>query len=298
MADKKLQYATKLPTVVFEMFQQRVMDYHFTGLGDVMNYLLDSYCRLHSGKKVSKTMKKVLSHMDIEWMRFFRYSEKSFFIFEVSREFAMEVRKLADKQGYATRNQLTNQLIGAFVASAHVTLRQLSKELNELKAVSGINGTMIATYVSNYQFMFLRQMAVGQRTSLMSLLGSASDMFLQLEDDNPERYVSETLRKIAKKTLDIQGVTTKEFRRGKKVAITIDEERSLKILCFMQKYHLRSPREFLRRVILFFFDAQYLIYKDGLSCGEDMPEDENEEYEEYLNGRYAKKEFARSLYGV
>ena len=251
----KFQYATKLPVVVFEMFQQRVMDYHFRGLGDVMNYLLEAYCRMHNKEKVSKTIKRVFSHQDTGWFRLFRYDEKTIFGFETSRELSDRVKRLADLQGYSTRNQLTNFIIGAFIASAHETLRNLSKEMSEQEAVAEIKGTMIATYVSNYQFMFLKQTAEEQRTSLMSLLGSATDLFLQLDEDNAERYVPKVLREIAESVLSI-----------------------------------------VRRVILFFFNARYLIFKDNISAGEDMPICEEIDYDDYFNEQCARKDFARSIY--
>lgn len=292
----KFIYMTKLPVVVFEMFQQRVMDYHFSGIGDVMNYLLKSYYRMSNKEKVSKTVKRVLSHMDIEWFRLFRYDEKTFFGFDTSREFANKMTDLAKGQGHETRNQLTNLIIGSFVASAYETLRNLSKEMSEQESVAEIKGTMIATYVSDYQFMFLRQTAEEQRISLMSLLGSATDMFLQLDEDNTDRYVPKVLREIAEYTLSIEGSTTKEFRRGKTVAITVDEEKAMRILKAMHKHNIRTPREFFRRVILFFFNARYLIYKDNISAGDDMPICEEVDYDDYFNEQCARKDFNRSLY--
>lgn len=294
----KFIYMTKLPIVVFEMFQQRVMDYHFNGVGDVMNYLLESYYRMSNKEKVSKTVKRILSHNDIGWGRLFRYDEKTYFGFETNREFANKMTDLAKAQGYGTRNQLTNLIIGSFVASAYETLRNLSKEMSELEVTAEIRGSMIATYVSNYQFMFLRQTAEQQRTSLMSLLGSATDMFLQMGEDDTERYVPKVLREIAEYTLNIKGSTTKEFRRGKSVVISVDKEKALKILHCMQKYNIRTSREFLRRVILFFLNARYLIYKDKLSADDDMPKYEETSYDDYLNDQFAKKDYQRSLYAI
>lgn len=292
----KFQYATKLPVVVFEMFQQRIMDYHFRGLGEVMNYLLKAYCRMHNKEKVSKTIKRIFSHQDTGWFRLFRYDEKTIFSFETSRELSDRVKNMANLQGYSTRNQLTNFIIGAFIASAHETLRNLSKEMSEQEVVAEIKGTMIATYVSNYQFMFLKQTAEEQRTSLMSLLGSATDLFLQLDEDNADRYVPKVLREIAESVLNIEGYTTKEFRRGKAVAISINDDKAMRIMKAMQKHNIRTPREFLRRVILFFFNARYLIFKDNISAGEDMPICEEIDYDDYFNEQCARKDFARSIY--
>lgn len=297
MKHTKFQYATTLPTVIYEMYQQRVMDFHFSGVGDVMNYLMKSYCRIRSGKNVSKTVKKVLSHQYLDWARLFRYSEKTMFCFETSRELAAQMSSLARADGYATRNQLTNQIIGAFVASAHVTIRHLSEEMNGLSSESEIKGTTISTYVSKYQHVFLIQTAKENKTSIMALLGDATDIFLRMDEPESGYYIPEALRQIAESALGIRGNTTKEFRKGKAVAISVDGNKSERILQFMRSHQINSPREFLRRVILFFLEARYLIFKDEVHCNdEDFSEDADEDYEDFINAQYAKKDFVRSIY--
>lgn len=296
MKEKKILYAAQLPTIVFEMFQQRVMDYHFYGVGDVMNYLMESYCRLHKGEKVSKTIKRIFSHQDESWSKLFRHDEKSLFAFEASRALADRMSQVATDLGYSRRNRLNHLIIGAFISSAHVTLRNLSREMDVRESVTEIKGTMIATYVSNYQYVFLCETAESQRTSVMALLGSVTDIFLQLSSDNKGYYIPEALQKIAESTLSIKGCTTKEFRKGKAVAISVNEERSVQILRFMQQHGIRTPREFLRRVVLFFLEARYLLYKKEVAYDEELPEGEEMEYDDYLNEQYARKEFARSLY--
>lgn len=297
MAHTKFQYATKLPVVVFDMFRQRVMDFHFSGLGDVMIYLMEGYCRMHDGKKVSKTMKKVLSHQYIEYSPFFRYSDKVMFSFETSRELAGRMSVISKAEGYMTRNQLTNQIIGSFVASAHVTIRMLSAEMNSLAEVSEIKGTTIATYVSNYQYVFLKELAKQSRISLMGLLNNAADILLQLDNRDSGYYIPDSLRQISESVLAIKGSTIKEFRKGKAVAISVDGGKVDRIFCFMRKHQLNSPREFLRRVVLFFLEARYLIYKNEVYCNDDdLPEYEEKDYDDFLNEQYAKKDFARSIY--
>lgn len=295
MKEKKILYSAQLPTVLFEMFQQRVMDYHFYGVGDVMNYLMESYCRLHSGQKVSKTIKRVFSHRDESWSRLFRYDEKSLFAFQSSQVLADKMNRIATDLGYSRRNRLNCLIIGAFVSSAHVTLRNLSKEMDVRESVTEIKGTMVATYVSNYQYVFLNETAKNQHTSVMALLDSVVDVFLQM-GNSKGYYLPDAICKIAECTLAIKGCTTKEFRRGKAVAISVSEEKSIEILRFMRKHGIRTPREFLRRVVLFFLEARYLLYKNEVVYNEESSNIEETAYDDYLNEQYARKDFARSLY--
>ena len=65
----------------------------------------------------------------------------------------------------------------------------------------------------------------------------------------------------------------------------------------MRKHNIASYREFLRRVVLFFLEARYLIYKKEIDIqDDDLPEDNTEDWEENLYKNYAKKDFVRSIY--
>ena len=64
----------------------------------------------------------------------------------------------------------------------------------------------------------------------------------------------------------------------------------------MKKYNIPTSREFLRRAVLFFLNAQYIIYKDNLSSSDYIHQEEPEDYETSQYNQYAKQDFNRSLY--
>lgn len=295
MKRKEKLYSIQLPAIVFDMFHQRVMDYHFYGVGDVMNYLMESYCRRYRGEKVSMNIERIFHFQNESWYKLFRYNEKALFAFETSAALADEMSRVSSELGYSRRNRLNHLIIGAFVSSSHATLRNLSREMDERHSVTEIKSSLIATYVSNYQYAFLRETADGQNTSIGSLLNSVADVFMQLDNDSAETYIPEEIRKIAERVLLIEGCTTKEFRRCKAVAISVGNK-SASIFQFMQRRKIKTPREFLRRVVLFFLEARYLLYKKEISCNEYLADCEESTYEDYVNDQYAKKDFVRSLY--
>ena len=68
---------------------------------------------------------------------------------------------------------------------------------------------------------------------------------------------------------------------------TIGPER---IAAFMERHGISSAREFLRRVVLFFLEARYLIYRKEIELGEnDLPE-------ETMFEQCSKRDFAISTY--
>ena len=295
MKRKKKLYSIQLPATVFDLFQQRVMDYHFYGVGDVMNYLMDSYCRRYRGEKVSRNIERIFHFQDEGWYKLFRYNAKAIFAFETSITLADEMSRISSELGYNRRNRLNHLIIGAFISSSHATLRNLSREMDVRDSATEIKSTLIATYVSNYQYAFLRETADEQNTSIGSLLSSVADIFIQLDNDSTETYIPKDIRKIAERVLLIEGCTTKEFRRCKTVAVSVGNK-SDAIFQFMQRRRIKTPREFLRRVILFFLEAKYLLYKKEISCSECFADCEESTYEDYMNDQYAKKDFVRSLY--
>lgn len=296
MNEDKIIYSTTLPTAIWEMFSQRIIDYRFRSVGDTLRYLFESYIRMNTGEEVSKTVKRIFSHRGIDWINLFRYEDKTVVTLITDRKLANDMSKLAVTHGYRTRNQLSNDLIGAFVGSAQVTLKALSREVNKSEVVTEIQPQIVATYISNYQYTFLKARAIEQRCSIMELIHSVVDMFIQTEENDLSRYIPEILSDMASDVLNIEGYTTKDFRRDKIIHLKVTEEDTLKIFKVMKKYNIPTPREFLRRTVLFFLNAQYIIYKDSLSSNDYIPQEEPEDYESYINNLYAKQDFNRSLY--
>ena len=65
----------------------------------------------------------------------------------------------------------------------------------------------------------------------------------------------------------------------------------------MERHGISSVREFLRRVVLFFLEARYLIYRKEIELGEnDLPEEDEPDWEETMYRQYEKKDFAISIY--
>ncbi|KDS30259.1 hypothetical protein [Phocaeicola vulgatus] len=70
-----------------------------------------------------------------------------------------------------------------------------------------------------------------------------------------------------------------------------------RIASFMEKHGIASAREFLRRVVLFFLEARYLIYRKEVELDEDdLPEEEETDWEETMYSQYQKRDFAISTY--
>ena len=296
MNENKIIYSTTLPTAIWEMFSQRIIDYRFRSVGDTLRYLFESYIRMSKGEKVSKTVKLIFTHKGIDWINLFRYEDKISVAFTTDRKLTNEMSQLALEQGYRTRNQLSNDLIGAFVGSAQITLKSLSLEVNKSEIVTEIQPQIVATYVSNYQYVFLASRAKDQRCNMIDLIHNVVDMFIQIEENDSSRYIPEVLSDMANDVLNIEGYTTKDFRRDKVIYLKVTEEDTLKILHVMKKYNIPTLREFLRRAVLFFLNAQYIIYKENLSSDDYIPYEEPEDYESYINDQYAKQDFNRSLY--
>lgn len=298
MKQKKILYSTTLPIAIWEMFTQRIIDYRFRSIGDTLRYLFESYIRMNEGLEVSKTVKRIFKHRGIDWINLFRYEDKTLVALVTDRKLANRMSKLAKSQGYRTRNQLTNDLISAFVGSAQVTLKALSLEVNKSEIVTEVLPSIVATYVSNYQYAFLEARAKEQRTTIMELLHNVVDLFIQIEEKDTSRYIPKILGDMAAEVLDIEGYTTKDFRRDKVIHLKVIEEDTIKILNVMKKYNIPTSREFLRRAVLFFLNAQYIIYKDNLSKEDYIPREEPEDYDSYINNQYAKQDFNRSLYNA
>lgn len=56
------------------------------------------------------------------------------------------------------------------------------------------------------------------------------------------------------------------------------------------KHGIASAREFLRRVVLFFLEARYLIYRKEVELDEDdLPEEEETDWEETMYSQYQKE---------
>lgn len=296
--DTKIQLNYFVPTPVWEMFQKRVRDYRFRGVGSVVYYLLEAYRRSVSGEKVSLLVNNILKNKSESWFSLFRYDQRSQSIIVVDRSWADEIAFIADTSGYKDRSRLIAVLIGCFVSSSPTTLRKLSAEMDNrpVNIASGVE--TISTYVSFYQYTFLAMLAKNQQIGISKLLCTSLDVIIAAEkEDSEEYYVQGYLRDMISDVLEIKGYTTKDFRREKAIHVSISGEyRRMQILQIMKNHAIPTPREFLRRLVLFFLNAQYILFnKDVTSLAElDFSEEEDTLYDDYvkrdLRYEYYKKQ--------
>ena len=158
-------------------------------------------------------------------------------------------------------------------------------------------GYLIHTYVSNYQYVFLKETAAAQRMSVEGMLTAAAELLVGTDDEGSGYHIPESLGRIADRVLEVRGSTLKDFRRQCLVSIRTNTIGSDRIAAFMEKHGIASAREFLRRVVLFFLEARYLIYRKEVELDEDdLPEEEETDWEETMYSQYQKRDFAISTY--
>lgn len=299
MRKEYYNYIVKMPAVLHEMFREKVSDYHFSDMSAVMNHLIKSYIRMCNGEKVSRATQLILSRMkripDMEF--FFRHQEKSIFTFEMNHAFVEDLQRAIVISGLGNRTKLAIRLVCSFISGADVTLRALSGEIVFNSTFHEPDSYLIHTYVSNYQYVFLKETAFAQRISMEGMLTAAAELLVRIVDTDTEYYTPNALQGIIDRVLSVKGSTLKDFRKQGRVSIRTNTIGSDRIRSFMRKYDITSPQEFLRRVVLFFLEARYLIYKGEIEIQEDdLPEDSIPNWEETLYNNYSRKDFARSIY--
>lgn len=298
MRNEYYNYSVKMPLVIHEIFRQKVYDNHFQDMKTVITYLLKSYIRMCKRKKVSRAVRLILSHMkknpDMEF--FFRHQEKSVFAFEMDYSEVNDLRRAIEFSGLGNRTKLAIHLICSFISSADTTLQALAGEIPVDSLSCDVDTYLIHTYVSDYQYVFLKETATAVNMKTEGMLTAAAELLVRRDTDTGY-YTPDTLQSIANRVLSIQGSTLKDFRRQKIVSIRTNSIGPERILLFMRKHNIPSYREFLRRVVLFFLEARYLIYKKEIEIKEDdLPEDIPSDWEETMYQECSRKDFARGIY--
>ena len=74
----------------------------------------------------------------------------------------------------------------AFCCGAGVTLNNLSMELAAGEVFRRPEGYLIHTYVSNYQYVFLKETAAAQRMSVEGMLTAAAELLVGTDDEVPD----------------------------------------------------------------------------------------------------------------
>lgn len=80
-------------------------------------------------------------------------------------------------------------------------------------------GYLIHTYVSNYQYVFLKETAAAQRMSVEGMLTAAAELLVGTDDDGSGYHIPENLGRIADRVFEVRGSTLKDFRRQCLVSI-------------------------------------------------------------------------------
>lgn len=286
MRKEYYNYVVKLPVLLHELFRGKVADYHFSDMTVVMNHLVKSYIRMMDGGRVSTATRRILLCMDRipDMSFFFRRQEKAVLFFEMDPAVADSLQRAIVSGGWGNRQRLAVHLVCAFCCGAGVTLNNLSMELAAGEVFRCPEGYLIHTYVSNYQYVFLKETA-------------AAELLVGTDDDGAGYHIPENLGRIADSVLGIKGSTLKDFRRQCLVSIRTNTIGPDRIAAFMERHGISSAREFLRRVVLFFLEARYLIYRKEIELGEnDLPEEDEPDWEETMYRQYEKKDFAISIY--
>lgn len=286
MRKEYYNYVVKLPVLLHELFRGKVADYHFSDMTVVMNHLVKSYIRMTDGGRVSTATRRILLCMDRipDMSFFFRRQEKAVLFFEMDPAVAGSLQRAIIAGGWGNRQRLAVRLVCAFCCGAGVTLNNLSMELASEEVFRRPEGYLIHTYVSNYQYVFLKETA-------------AAELLVGTDDDGSGYHIPENLGRIADSVLGIKGSTLKDFRRQRLVNIRTNTIGPERIAAFMERHGIASAREFLRRVVLFFLEARYLIYRGEVELDEDdLPQDDEPDWEETMFEQCSKRDFAISTY--
>lgn len=298
MRKEYYNYAVKMPAFLHEMFRQKVYDNHFSDMKTVLIHLLKSYILRCDGKKVSKATQLILSHMtkNPDMGFFFRHQEKSVFAFEMEYSLARDLQRAINASGLGNRTKLAIHLICSFVSSADSTLQTLSGEILVGSISYDKDVYLIHTYISDYQYVFLKETAISRNMKIETMLTAAAELLVREETDT-EYYTPNVFQDIINRVLAIRGSTLKDFRRQKIISIRTNTIGCERIHSFMKKHNISSYREFLRRVVLFFLEARYLISKNEIEIHkDDLPEETLSDWEETVYQEWSRKDFARSIY--
>lgn len=284
-----------VPTPVWEMFQIRVRDYRFLSVGRVVYYLVEAYRKQYEGEKNSVVMRKILKHATEDWFVLFKYDERSQSVIRVNRDWAAKIGEIASASGYKDRSRLIAVLIGCFVSSPGSLLKKMCLEMDQRNIDISSGLEILSTYVGYYQYAVLGVVAKRLNQSISGLLNSLLDIVIRCEDESADLTVSGDIRDLINDVLTIKGYTVKDFRREKDISMFISEKKRMSILQLIKKYNISTPSEFLRRLVLFFLNAQYVLLKNGdqFLINKDEGKEDDDMFREYPKRDYVRNNLMR-----
>lgn len=284
-----------VPTPVWEMFQIRVRDYRFLSVGRVVYYLIEAYRKQYEGEKNSTVMRKILKHATEDWFILFRYGDRSQSEIRVNRDWAVRVGEIASASGYKDRSRLIAVLIGCFVSSPGSLLKKMCLEMDQRNIDISSGLEILSTYIGYYQYAVLGTVAKRLNLSISGLLNSLLDIIIRCEDEGADLTVSGDIHDLINDVLTIKGYTVKDFRREKDISMFISEKKRISVLQLIKKYNISTPSEFLRRLVLFFLNAQYVLLKNGghFLINKNEGEKEDDTFREYSKKDYVRNNLTR-----
>lgn len=268
------QIYSRIPMFVGMIFEERIAEYHIRSRADVVCYLVDQYILNRKGLPASRTALKILGYAEKEHPRIVSFAPTMSMSFNMPGDLSVELAELALADGFGSRHYFINAVIMAFCVAPPRFGRALARELNEIDMSDVDDGEMLfTTYVSRLQHRLLKEKADLLGLSLSGLLRTAVEVLFGLEFSDGPCSLPDGVAENMRECMGIQGSTVKRFNRDVAVTVVISTEDQEKILKLIRKYGIQGPREFTRRLILFFLNSDL--------CEDTREEEAEEEENEY-----------------
>ncbi|MCS2621080.1 hypothetical protein NXW11_24670 [Bacteroides thetaiotaomicron] len=180
MRKEYYNYVVKLPVLLHELFRGkgcRLSFFRHDGSDEPPGEVLHPHRRM--GGRVSTATRRILLCMDRipDMSFFFRRQEKSVLFFEMDPAVAGSLQRAiiagAGQPPASCRPPGVRLLL-----RCGVTLNNLSMELASEEVFRRPEGYLIHTYVSNYQYVFLKETAAAQRMSVEGMLTAAAELLV------------------------------------------------------------------------------------------------------------------------
>lgn len=283
------QVYSRIPIFVGMIFEEKINEYNLFSRAAVISCLCENYTNQYKGLAVSPAASKIFRYLQQDRPRIISFAPTMSMNFMLPGNISVELSKAAEASGFISRHHLINALVMAFCVAPPRYGRLLSEELNG-KEQEAVNGKIyFSTYTSHHQYRILKEKAQTLNLSISGLLKTAIDVLFNIESSDYFGIIPENIIHNIKACMAIQGSTVKRFNRDIAVTVIIPPDDQVKVFCLMKKYGIHGPREFTRRMILFFLNSD--LYEDTRVVDQEEEEDNN-----YWFEQMEKKDFVREVY--
>lgn len=266
------QIYSRIPVFVGMIFEEKIAEYNIRSRAAVVCYLAEQYINSRKGLPASAAALKILGYAEKEHPRIVSFAPTMSMNFNMPGDLSVELAELVLADGFGSRHYFINAAIMAFCVAPPRFGRELAGELNGIDMAGIDNGGMLfTTYVSRLQHRLLKEKADLPGLSLPGLLRQAVEVLFSAEFSDSPCSLPDSVAENMRRCMGIQGSTVKRFNRDIAVTVVISTDDQEKILKLMRKYGIQGPREFTRRLILFFLNSD--LYED---TREEEPEEEEE----------------------